>query len=150
MMNLFFAGDPSLDPTVSASARVAALHRRRREGYERSLFLDPPTSNFDEAHVGTIAAKAKARKFAAIDQARTEKVERECGLTVIPIDRLAALENALRDWLQLAQDDAASGGNGSEDIDHEELESRTRSLLDATTLIAPSDVRTLTPAEARL
>jgi hypothetical protein len=51
---------------------------------------------------------------------------------------LAALEQALRDHVQLHEDDVATGGNGSEDIDIDELMSRTQALLDATTLTLPT------------
>lgn len=133
-----FGDDPALDPSASPESRLAAMLKARTEAYASRLFLNPPIRSCNESEVGTDAAKRNCNRFAKADTDRVAEAERNACLTVVSLDRLMALETALNDWLTLAYDDAASGGNGSEDIDHEELESRTRALLDATTISLPT------------
>ena len=132
-----FGDDPALDPTLSAESRLKTLHRIRCLSYAGELVTNPPITSCDCDKVGIAAAKRNAERFAEKDEARMTDAERDMGITIVHLDRLAALEKALKDHLLLHEDDCASGGNGS-DIDIDELMSRTQSLLDATTLFPQS------------
>lgn len=133
-----FGDDPALDPSTSAQSRLAAILKARTEAYASRLFLNPPIRSCNESEVGTDAAKRNCNRFAKADTDRVSEAERNACLTVVSLDRLMALETALNDWLTLAYDDEASGGNGSEDISYDELKTRTSALLDATTIPLPA------------
>jgi hypothetical protein len=133
-----FGDDPALDPSLSADGRLMAFRRARRATYGAELLALPPVTSCDAHVVGDESAARNAKRYADRDEARMHKAERKAGLTVVSLDRLVALEQALRDHLQLHDDDIATGGNGSKDIDLDELMSRTQALLDATTIVLPT------------
>jgi hypothetical protein len=134
-----FGDDPALDPSLSAEGRFKALRQARVTAYADELYCTPPVRSCSVNEVGHEEANRNASRLAAKDEARMNRAENAACLTIVSMDRLSALEKALGDWLTASDEDASSGGNGSDSIDVDELTLRTGLLLAATTL--PEELR---------
>lgn len=130
MPDSLFDGDPALEPAASGLSRYLALRRLRRGGYATLLVENPPIDSCDAEKRGQASATRAAQRFAQKDEQRMAEAEQQAGLVLVSLERLGALEAALREWLHGYHEDCASGGNGSDSVDIEALESSTRVLLD--------------------
>lgn len=130
MPDSLFEDDPALEPAVNQNARYQALRNLRRDSYSSRLMENPPADSTDPQKVGPVTALATAKTLGRYDEHRMNEAEHRVGLALISIERLGALESALREWVKAFDEDCASGGNGSESVDVEALVSRTLLLLE--------------------
>lgn len=107
-----------------------AMKARLIAAYAKELLANPPVRSLvPNPDVEESERERLARTYAKKDIERVFKVLIPAGLELSDRGRTATLKALLADWLRASDEDAASGGNGSESVDVDELERRTREAL---------------------
>ncbi len=122
----------SLFPEEEILPAVVGISPKERliASYTTLLLNEPPVRSLrpeecpDEAE-----RRRRARNIASKDVPRLFRSLKLSCLEVAESSRMATAKHLLGSWLRATLDDAASGGNGSEDIDVDSLIEQTRGFL---------------------
>lgn len=118
------------EPSPAPRLGPEALKERLVGAYREELLANPPVRSLAAGEGRSdIERRQEASRLAAKDIARLLKAIPAAGLEIGDRGRIATLKALLADWLRASDEDAASGGNGSESVDMDELQQRTREAL---------------------
>jgi hypothetical protein len=103
---------------------------RLMASYTTLLLNEPPVKSLmPENCPDETERRRRARNIASKDVPRNLRALKLSCLEVAESARMASAKHLLKSWLKALLDDAASGGNGSEDIDVDSLIKQTRDFL---------------------